>query len=52
MNLENLNLVELDREEIISIEGGKWAEWLASQIVDNWDDIKKGLRDGFNAGSR
>ncbi|WP_194150809.1 hypothetical protein [Flavobacterium pectinovorum] len=52
MTLENLNLVELDRQEVLTIEGGGWTEWLASQIVDNWDDIKKGLRDGYKAGNK
>lgn len=52
MNLENLNLVELDREQSLSVEGGSWQEWFASQIVDHWDDIKKGFGDGFKAGSK
>lgn len=52
MNLENLNLVELSREQSASIDGGGWAEWFATQIVDHWDEIKKGVSDGFKAGSR
>ncbi|BDU24944.1 MULTISPECIES: hypothetical protein [unclassified Flavobacterium] len=52
MNLENLNVVELNRDQSISIEGGGWPEWFATQIVDHWDEIKKGISDGFKAGSK
>ena len=48
---KNLNLIELNAQELIEIEGGKsggWT-WLAEQIIDHWDEIKSGFRDGWNA---
>jgi len=50
MDLQKLNLVELDLEEATLIDGGKgigWA-WLAEQIVENWNEIKQGVSDGWN----
>ena len=49
--MKNLNLIELNAQELIEIEGGKsggWT-WLAEQIIDHWDEIKSGFRDGWNA---
>lgn len=51
MNLKNLSLVELNAQEVLTIEGGGWGEWFATQIADNWDDIKKGFREGYAAAS-
>lgn len=57
MNLEKLNLVEISSDELIEIDGGNffkkftWA-YLASQVVDNWDDIKSGFSAGYSAGNR
>lgn len=47
--MKNLNLVELNAQEMKSVDGGGggWA-WLAEQIIDNWSEIKAGLRDGWN----
>ncbi|MDL2142917.1 MULTISPECIES: hypothetical protein [Flavobacterium] len=52
MNLENLNLVELNAQELISIEAGNrfWG-WVGAEIVDHWDEIKKGFREGWAAAS-
>ncbi len=59
MNLENLNLVELNAQETISIDGGtaapSWIKklgwgYLATQIIDNWDEIKEGWSEGWSAG--
>lgn len=52
-NLENLGLVELNDQEVLSIEGGNgWGKWIFIEIVENWEDIKKGLKDGWNAGNK
>ena len=50
-NLKNLNLVELNAQEIMKIEGGAWPKWvkggligyIASELIDNWDDFEKGF---------
>lgn len=57
MKLNNLNLVELNAQEMLSVEGGsipKWVKtlgwgWLATSIIDNWNEIKEGAADGWNA---
>jgi hypothetical protein len=49
MNLQSLNLVELNAQEIHSVEGGIGWEWLAEQVIANWDDIKHGFVAGWNS---
>ena len=59
-NLQNLNLVELNAQEIMKIEGGAWPKWvkggligyIASELIDNWDDFEKGFSSGYNAASK
>lgn len=59
-NLKNLNLVELNAQEIMKIEGGSWSKWvkggiigyIASGLIDNWDDFEKGFSSGYNAASK
>ena len=62
LELEKLNLVEMNSQEVVTIDGGViiiggsiWKKfgwgYLASQVVDNWDDIKAGFREGFAAGN-
>lgn len=52
MNLENLNLVELNNQEVQEVDGGSllkkftWG-YIATEIIDNWDDIKKGWNEGW-----
>ncbi|WP_445710304.1 hypothetical protein [Flavobacterium sp.] len=56
MNLENLNLVELNAQEVLEIEGGALPGWLkkigwgylASVVTENWSDIKAGAIAGWN----
>ncbi|WP_165579303.1 hypothetical protein [Chryseobacterium sp. BLS98] len=50
MNLAKLNLVELEAHETILVNGGGnggWL-WLAEQVIENWNEIKSGLSDGWN----
>ncbi|MEO8255657.1 MAG: hypothetical protein ABI554_14855 [Flavobacterium sp.] len=52
-NLENLGLVELNAQELQEVEGGNgWGRWFLEEVVENWDEIKKGFREGFNAGNK
>lgn len=52
MNLSKLNLVLLDSEELISVEGGRDKKpsyfdiWV--YISDNWSEFKNGFYDGWN----
>ncbi|CEJ70761.1 hypothetical protein BN1195_03099 [Chryseobacterium oranimense G311] len=50
MNLAKLNLEELEAHETIVVNGGGnggWV-WLAEQVIENWNEIKSGLSDGWN----
>ena len=49
-------LTPLTDEELLQTNGGAWPKWLkgitwgaiASEIIDNWDEIKKALYDGWH----
>ena len=50
MKTTTWNLVELDATEMTNIEGGSkgiWG-WLIKEIIENWDEIKRGASDGWN----
>lgn len=56
INLSRVNFIELSDQESISTEGGSlrkfakggiWA-YLASEIIDHWESIKKGASSGWN----
>lgn len=54
---QNLGVRELAANEFETISGGEIPLWLkgitwlgvASEVVEHWDEIKKGLADGWNA---
>lgn len=52
MNLNNLNLVELSTQELISTDGGNKGKpslfEILDYISDHWTEIKKGIYDGWN----
>ena len=55
MNLEKMNLVEMNSFDACAISAGGWIKklgwaYLAQQIVDNWDEIKEGFQEGWQAG--
>lgn len=65
LEIEKLGLVEMDSQQVNEVDGGvfflgsassifKKIGWgyIGTQIVDNWDDIKAGFREGYAAGSR
>lgn len=50
MKFDTLPLTELSTYEASIIEGGGkgfWA-WLGQEIIENWDEIKRGVKDGWN----
>lgn len=57
VSLDQLGLMNLSMEESQEINGGelpKWAKGLTwgtviGGVIDNWDEIKKGLKDGWNS---
>ncbi|WP_291286985.1 hypothetical protein [Flavobacterium sp.] len=50
MDLKNLRVEELNTQELLSIEAGNrfWG-WVGAQVVDHWDEIKKGFKEGWAA---
>ncbi|SHG59242.1 hypothetical protein SAMN05444372_107183 [Flavobacterium micromati] len=57
MTLENLNLGELSAQEQLEIDGGGKSFWektvwgyAASQIIDNWEEVKSSWRQGWADG--
>ena len=56
MNLENLNLVELNAQEVIEVEGGFW-EYVIGALVgaaftQDLDRLKDAWNHGWNAGAQ
>ena len=54
MNTTNMGVLELDTQSLLDFEGGGILEkfgwgYVGTQIVEHWDEIKKGLADGWNA---
>lgn len=55
--LNGMGLTSVTNKEMCEIDGGSWPKlwkglgigWVADQIISNWDEIKKGLKDGYNA---
>lgn len=53
MNLAVINLTEISSNELVETNGGGWIKkgvwaYLATEIIDNWDDIKKSISEGYN----
>lgn len=58
MKLNNFNLVEITKSEMLEtnggskpgklIRGGIWG-YIITGIIDNWDDIKQGFNEGREA---
>lgn len=55
--LQQMGLVPMEMAEMQSITGGgKFSRWfkrfgiagIINEIINNWDDIKRGLHDGWN----
>lgn len=55
--LDNYGVVEMDASTMRETDGGNWISelgkkfgiaWLASEIIDNWDDIEKGFSQGYS----
>jgi len=58
LELSNFGVLEMDAREMIEQDGGNntpgWIKklgwgYLLTEVVDNWDEIKKGFSDGWNA---
>jgi len=57
IQLQNLGVSELAANEFETITGGEIPVWLkgvswvsiAGAVVENWEDIKQGLSDGWNS---
>ena len=54
INLKQLDLIELEDQEKVKIEGGVW--WLAAGLIISgiayFGDIREGIVDGFNGTPR
>lgn len=57
LEFKMMDLDTLDNAEMQEISGGAWPKWLkgitwaavGKEIIDHWDEIKKGLVDGWNS---
>ncbi len=59
LELEGFGLVELTNIELIETDGGSapksnWVKklgwgYLITEVIDNWEEIKKGFSDGYDA---
>jgi hypothetical protein len=57
LELQNFGVLEMDAMEMVEENGGNTPGWvkklgwgyLFTEVVDNWDEIKKGFSDGWNA---
>lgn len=56
--LSKLEFISMTDIEMVKINGGtKWPKWLkglgvgwlVDQVISNWDEIKEGFREGYNA---
>ncbi len=55
MNLQNFNLVELNYQESSLVDGGGPIKkiglaYFVSEIIDDWEEIKAGWREGWADG--
>ena len=50
LELNKMQLSAMTMDEMQEVNGGSdfW-KWLAEQVVENWDDIKKGAKNGWNS---
>ncbi len=56
-DLNKMGLASLSREEMQEVDGGEWPVWLkgigiagvVNEVIEHWDEIKKGFIDGWNA---
>lgn len=56
LELNKMGLIPLGDLEIQEIDGGNWGKWfkritwigIGNEVIDHWDEIKKGLKDGWN----
>ena len=56
-DLNNLGLAPMSDLEMLTTDGGgvpKWMKtfgimWFVDEFVSNWDDIKKGAKEGWNS---
>jgi hypothetical protein len=57
LELVQIGLAPLEEQELQETEGGAWPKWLkgvtwvsvGSEIIENWEDVKKGVVDGWNS---
>ena len=57
-DLSKMELSALSNVEMLEVDGGElltsWPKvfgigWVVDQVITNWDEIKAGLKDGYNA---
>ncbi len=52
-----MGLTPMNEFEMMEVQGGDWKSWLkggiyaaaAKEIIDHWDELKKGFVDGWKA---
>lgn len=56
LELNKMGLTPMNEFDLIEITGGNWLDlfkkitWvgIGSEIINHWDEIKKGLKEGWN----
>lgn len=54
--LTKMGLMPIENLDMRDVNGGSWGKWfkrislagIGKEIIDHWDEIKKGLHDGWN----
>ena len=56
LELQQLGLAPITQIEMQDVEGGGFSlwraapiAWLVDQVINNWDDLKAGIKEGYNA---
>ena len=48
LELEALGFRPMSKSELVDTDGGWFLKWIITQVVANWDEIKRGASDGWN----
>lgn len=47
--MDTFKMVEMSKEELLTIDGGNWYTELRDFFLYSFNDLVQGIRDGFNS---